>query len=150
MAKQVRTYSTILDEISAMMEKEGDIAYHAVFQDSTVKFGIKGWSEAQKTSVSQANWQSTDQSTFKDKQPPPDAQQFDKANKQLQLKASSTIQSAAYWPKKQYLLVSFKSGHTYSYQGVGQTVLEYWEGAASAGSFFYYNIRTSYPYQKVG
>lgn len=73
-----------------------------------------------------------------------------KSNKQLKLPASSTIQSAAYFPNREYLLVSFKSGATYSYDDVPIEIVLAWEGAASAGSWFYYNIRTRFRYQKIG
>lgn len=68
----------------------------------------------------------------------------------LRLPTSSTIQQAAYWPKKEYLVVSFKSGHTYDYNRVPLVKIVQWEDAASAGSFFYYNIRMAFPYRKIG
>jgi len=74
----------------------------------------------------------------------------DSRNKQIQLPASSTIQQAAYWRERQYLVVSFKSGHSYDYSGVELLKMLQWEQAASAGSFFYKNIRMSYPYRKLG
>lgn len=73
----------------------------------------------------------------------------DKSEMQIEMKPSSTIQSVAYWPTKLYLLVSFKSGHTYSYEQVPEPLIDQWQSAPSAGSFFYYNIRMSYRYQKV-
>ena len=76
--------------------------------------------------------------------------QFMDENKQLQLPSSSTIQAAAYWPKKEYLIVSFKSGHTYSYDKVPLITVMIWEQVTSAGSWFYYNIRMNYPYKKLG
>ena len=71
-----------------------------------------------------------------------------KTDKQLRLPASSTIQSAAYFPNKEYLLVGFKSGHTYSYEGVPIETVLAWQQAPSAGSWFYYNIRMNFRYQK--
>lgn len=71
-------------------------------------------------------------------------------NAQLQVKPSSTIQSAAYWTNRKYLVVSFKSGHTYSYDGVPLETILAWEQAGSAGSFFYYNIRMNFSYSKLG
>jgi hypothetical protein len=76
--------------------------------------------------------------------------QFSDTNKQLQLHPSSTIQQAAYWPQKEYLVVSFRSGSSYSYSGVELLQVLLWEQASSAGSWFYYNIRTSYAYRKLG
>jgi len=80
----------------------------------------------------------------------PNDKQFGDENKQLQLPASSTIQQASYWPKKEYLVVSFKSGHTYDYSKVPLITMIRWEQATSAGSYFYYNIRMSYRYRKMG
>lgn len=79
-----------------------------------------------------------------------DEEQFSDENTQLSIKASSTIQAAAYWKDRQYLVVSFKSGGSYSYTDVPVGVVQRWERATSAGSYFYYNIRTSYGYQKLG
>ena len=67
----------------------------------------------------------------------------------LTLPVSSTIQTAEYYPKKQYLIVSFKSGGSYSYTSVDFEVIRNWMNASSAGSFFYYNIRKSYRYRKM-
>ena len=67
----------------------------------------------------------------------------------LTLPASSTIQTASYWPKKQLLQVSFKSGSTYQYEDVPLITVKFWMAASSAGSWFYYNIRTSYEYRKI-
>lgn len=80
----------------------------------------------------------------------PQKQAVAQGKKQLAMKASSTIQQAAYWPSKEYLIVSFKSGSTYSYNDVPLVTVLLWEQASSAGSWFYYNIRTSYQYQKMG
>lgn len=67
----------------------------------------------------------------------------------VRLPPSSTIQTATYWPQDVYLTVSFKSGHTYEYNEVPMKVIKAWMLASSAGSFFYYNIRTSFQYHKV-
>lgn len=67
----------------------------------------------------------------------------------LSLPPSSTIQTATYYPKRKYLEVSFKSGSTYSYESVPYNVIMAWRLAPSAGSFFYYNIRTSFEYRKI-
>jgi hypothetical protein len=68
----------------------------------------------------------------------------------LKLRPSSNIQMAVYFPERQYLLVSFKSGSTYEYKKVDIDVITLWESASSAGSFFHYNIRTSFKFKKVG
>lgn len=67
----------------------------------------------------------------------------------LSLPPSSTIQTATYFPKQKYLTVSFKSGSTYGYTDVPYNVVMAWRLAPSAGSHFYYNIRTKFDYQKV-
>jgi hypothetical protein len=67
----------------------------------------------------------------------------------LSLPPSSTIQTATYWPKQKYLTVSFKSGQTYSYDDVPYNVIMAWRLAPSAGSHFYYNIRTKFNYRKI-
>lgn len=75
---------------------------------------------------------------------------IDRQTNQLELKPSSNVQGAVYYPDKEYLIVSFKSGSTYAYSGVSIWVIVDWESAASTGSYFYHNIRTSYNFSKVG
>ena len=67
----------------------------------------------------------------------------------LTLPASSTISVAEYYPKREYLIVSFKNGGSYSYTSVPFDVVKSWMNAGSAGSFFYYNIRMSFSYRKM-
>lgn len=67
----------------------------------------------------------------------------------LSLPPSSTIQTATYYPKKRYLTVSFKSGSTYSYDSVPYNIMMAWRLSPSAGSYFYYNIRTKFNYRKI-
>lgn len=162
MAKQ-RQYTSILDEITAIFEKEGHKVYKGAFDDQKIFFGIPGI-PGMDTSIQRFTGLKTqDQVDTKNTQniegqptnlpkrlnirPVGDT---NNSQRQVSLPASSTIQSAAFWPTKQYLLVSFKSGHTYSYQNVPAMTIGMWEFAVSAGSFFYYNIRMSYPYQKMG
>jgi hypothetical protein len=80
---------------------------------------------------------------------PQDLEQATLQSFTLELPPSSTIQTATYWPSRQYLTVSFKSGHTYSYDEVPFQVMVAWKLAPSAGSFFYYNIRMTYRYRKI-
>lgn len=80
---------------------------------------------------------------------PQDLEQATLQSFTLELPPSSTIQTATYWPSRQYLTVSFKSGSTYSYDDVPFKVMVAWKLAPSAGSFFYYNIRTTFKYQKI-
>lgn len=84
-----------------------------------------------------------------DKAQPQDLEQAQLQSFTLELPPSSTIQTATYWPSRQYLTVSFKSGHTYSYDEVPFQVMVAWKLAPSAGSFFYYNIRMTYRYRKI-
>jgi len=80
---------------------------------------------------------------------PQDTEQATLQSFTLELPPSSTIQTATYWPSRQYLTVSFKSGHTYSYDEVPFKVMVAWKMAPSAGSFFYRNIRMTYVYRKI-
>lgn len=84
-----------------------------------------------------------------DRAQPQDLEQAQLQSFTLELPPSSTIQTATYWPSRQYLTVSFKSGHTYSYDEVPFQVMVAWKLAPSAGSFFYYNIRMTYKYRKI-
>lgn len=146
-----RPFKTIFDELAELFEKEGHPKrYSATFNSSDkIDFGIPSLNESYKKSdavMKQLNQIPIGKKNPEDPTPAPDKEQ----SKQLKLPPSSTIQSAAYWPTKEYLLVSFKSGHTYSYSDVPALTIEFWQAASSAGSWFYYNIRMSYKYQKMG
>lgn len=67
---------------------------------------------------------------------------------QLKLRPSMCIASAAYWRSRNYLLVNFVKGGCYSYSAVDRNTIELWQYADSAGSFFYYNIRMNFRYQR--
>lgn len=141
-------YTSILDEIAEQLEKEGHKTYRTNFEEDKTAFNLPPemrlpTKQQQLISSSPVGGRTKSKPHINDKQ-------FSDQNKQLSLPGSSTIQSAAYWPSKKYLVVSFKSGHTYSYNGVDIPVILNWEQASSAGSFFYYNIRTSFRYQKMG
>jgi hypothetical protein len=142
-------FLSVLDQISAELEKEGAVGYRVTPQQDQISFGFP---EATMKPMSQQLQEAirTDNSPYKEFKPHDNDKQFVDKNKQLQLPASSTIQQAAYWPSKEYLVVSFKSGHTYDYSNVPLLVMLQWEQAKSAGSFFYYNIRMSFKYRKVG
>lgn len=139
MAKQ---YISIFDEIIDEYESQGHKAYRTNFNQDRASFNLP------------PEMQLPNKASFSDEtymgRGGEDRDRSAGDNKQLRLSSSSTIQSAAYWPSKAYLIVSFKSGHTYSYEGVGPWVIQDWEQANSAGSFFYWNIRTSFKYQKMG
>lgn len=62
---------------------------------------------------------------------------------------SSNLLYVEYVEDIEYLFVSFKSGTTYSYTDVPKEVVDNLMSASSKGSYFYYNIRTSYDYQKI-
>jgi hypothetical protein len=68
----------------------------------------------------------------------------------LSLSPSSTIQAAIYYPDTGRLEVSFKSGGLYTYDSVPFDLVQEWQKAASAGSFFYHNIRLGYRYHTSG
>lgn len=142
-------FLSVLDQITAELEKEGVVGYRVTPDQDQISFGFP---EATMKPMSQQLQEAikTGNSPYKEFKPHANDKQFSDENKQLQLPASSTIQQAAYWPSKEYLVVSFKSGHTYDYNKVPLIVMMQWEQAASAGSFFYRNIRMSYKYRKIG
>ncbi len=144
-----REFKTILDEVAEMFEKQGHSFHRASLSDDRIDFGMpkikQEFAESQ-AMVSRLNNLPVDGRKTQDPTVPPNNEK----SKQLKLKPSSTIQSAAYWPTKEYLLVSFKSGHTYSYEAVPRLTVDFWQAASSCGSFFYHNIRMSYNYQKMG
>jgi hypothetical protein len=141
------TFEEILSQL------EGENLYKASFQKDVVKFNFPDMIVKPLKQQLQEATSPIGGGKFKpqsnDKQFTDDGKTPGK-NKQLQLSPSSTIQQAAYFPEKEYLVVSFKSGHTYDYKSVPLLKMMQWEQAASAGSFFYYNIRMSYPYSKLG
>jgi hypothetical protein len=154
MAIKPRDFTTIFDEINKQMTKEGHQVLHAGFNDEKVDFGIKNWGSSHPSDDVMDSLNRTPVAGRSQPQSPNDSPSDvgiskNPARKQVKLPASSTIQSAAYWPGKQYLLVSFKSGHTYSYADVPIQTIGFWEFATSAGSWFFYNIRMSYKYQKL-
>ena len=147
MAKQIKVVE--FESIVEQLHKEYGESYRSVFNKDKASFNLPEHLEPL-TKGEQSLFDKPVGGRTKEKWKPSEINQFKDENAQLSLKSSSTIQSAAFWPSRKYLLVSFKSGHTYSYNGVTVDVVRHWEQAGSAGSFFYYNIRTSYPYQKMG
>ena len=145
MTKKVQ-YESLLEQL----HREYGESYQTTFRNDRASFGLppkmKPMTEAQQSTFNNPVGGNT--KGFKPEAD--DAEQFSDENAQLEIKPSSTIQSAAYWTDRKYLVVSFKSGHTYSYSGVDMQVILWWEQAASAGSFFYYNIPMNYSYQKMG
>lgn len=146
MAKQT-PYQTIIDKLI----KEIGEPTHAQFKSDKIRFKDLGFGvTAPKFNNPTQDWLKDTQKESEDTKSAPNEDQFKDENKQLQLPGSSTIQSAAYWKDKEYLVVSFKSGATYSYDKVPVDMVKAWEKAPSAGSYFYYNIRMSYSYRKMG
>lgn len=145
-----KSYTSILQKLVEEAEGQGQKHYRLTINDDRAEFGLppalrsapKGFEQAKLDGFGGSSGQ-IQPSTRKV------GGRTGTENKQLQLPSSSTIQSAAYFPDKQYLLVSFKSGATYSYNGVPVDTVFAWEEAASAGSWFYYNIRMSFRYQKM-
>jgi KTSC domain len=68
---------------------------------------------------------------------------------EIPLRPSSQIQSASYNATTLDLVVSFVSGAVYLYHNVDQTALGGWPSAESAGKYFYYNIRSSFDYERL-
>jgi hypothetical protein len=64
--------------------------------------------------------------------------------------SSSNLRAVAYNRKTNKMTVWFKSGTVYSYTNVPEYKLDTLLGAPSKGHYFYYNIRMSYSYQKLG
>lgn len=147
MAKLVKPieFESILDQL----HREYGESYRSAFKADKASFSLPEDLEPL-TKAEQSAFNLPVGGRTRDKIQAGDAKQFSDADTQLSLKSSSTIQAAAFWPSRKYLVVSFKSGHTYSYDGVTTEVVRHWEQAGSAGSFFYYNIRTSFSYQKMG
>lgn len=147
MAKKQVQYESILEQL----HKEYGESYKAVFSKDRAQFNLPSSSFIPKMNKGQQNlFTAPVGGRERPKGQAGDAEEFSDENAQLKTKPSSTIQSAAYWPAKEYLLVSFKSGATYSYNGVGVDIVQEWQEASSAGSFFYYNIRMNYSYTKMG
>jgi|SRR6516164_151038 hypothetical protein len=144
MAKH-RSFETLLDQL---LKDYGEM-YRTEFHEDKAKFNLPPLLEPL-TKAQQNTFSKPIGGRDRDRKQAGDDKQFSDESTQLSTKASSTIQSAAYFTKKEYLVVSFKSGGSYSYSGVPVDVVRRWENASSAGSYFYYNIRTSFPYQKLG
>ena len=151
MVKQ-QQYKSIIDQLLEESEKLGkEHAYKVDMKEDRVKFGFPSHLTTPISAQLQLALTSPGQGKVKQKFEPNASQKVDKGQKkQLSLPGSSTIQQAAYWPSREYLVVSFKSGHTYDYKGVELLSTLLWEQASSAGSWFYYNIRMRYPYSKLG
>lgn len=66
-------------------------------------------------------------------------------------KPSSNIEGARYMAARAMLRVTFKSGKTYEYFGVEDTLVEAWQQADSPGKFFTEHIRNpeQYPYREA-
>lgn len=62
---------------------------------------------------------------------------------------SSNLDQLAYNPETQELFVQFKGGRVYSYSGVPTMIWNELLNASSHGSYFYHNIRKSYPYTRI-
>jgi KTSC domain-containing protein len=61
---------------------------------------------------------------------------------------SSNLASAEYDAETQSLTITFKSGATYTYSDVSETIYEGLLSAASPGSYFASNIRDAYSFTK--
>lgn len=63
---------------------------------------------------------------------------------------SSNIDDAGYDEKTQVMEVSFLNGGTYRYSNVPKHVWDAFLAANTPGQYFYHNIRSSYPYIRIG
>jgi hypothetical protein len=63
--------------------------------------------------------------------------------------ASSNLKSIRYNAKTEELLVYFRSGSIYSYDGVPRSIVQSLKFAESRGRYFWRYIRMSFPYTKV-
>ena len=143
--RTIQTYESLIEQLT----KEYGSSYHtSSFHDDRATFNLPPLPKPL-TKGQQAQFSQPVGGKSPLKVTPGEAAKLSDTNTQVPLKASSTIQSAAYWPDRKYLVVSFKSGGSYSYQGVPVETILAWQDASSAGSFFYYNIRTSFRYQKL-
>lgn len=145
MARKQVQYESLIEQL----QREYGESYQTNFNDDRAKFA-KFSNSKPLTEMQQSRFSSPVGGRTRDKLNAGDVEQFSDENTQLTVKPSSTIQAAAYWSDRQYLVVSFKSGGSYSYTDVPVEVVQRWERASSAGSYFYYNIRTSFAYQKMG
>jgi hypothetical protein len=62
---------------------------------------------------------------------------------------SSDLEGVMYDPETGILLVEFKSGNTYQYNGVQQDVFNELVSASSIGKYFNQFIKGSYSYSKI-
>lgn len=62
---------------------------------------------------------------------------------------SANIVSAGHDPDTKTLEIKFKTGATYSYDGVPTSVYKALVGADSVGSYFHKNINGKYPHSRV-
>lgn len=63
--------------------------------------------------------------------------------------SSSNLFGVAYNAGSDILTVSFLNGGVYEYSGVPKSEVIQLLSAGSHGSYFHYNIRMSYPFQRV-
>ena len=63
---------------------------------------------------------------------------------------SSNLASAGYDPPSEILEVEFQNGSIYQYYNVPQSIYDGLVKAPSAGRFFAYEVRNSFPYSRVG
>ena len=80
----------------------------------------------------------------------PTPEPFDHSKIKMQIVDSSALSKVGYDSTYEVLKVQFKnSGEYYIYYDVPKSVYQDLLGADSIGSFFYYNVRMEYEYEKV-
>jgi hypothetical protein len=62
---------------------------------------------------------------------------------------SSQMEAINYSPDSSILLIRFKGGSVYRYDGVPEAIVSSFREAASKGTFFGKNIKQSFPYRKI-
>lgn len=64
--------------------------------------------------------------------------------------SSSNIVSVGYDAASETLEVEFMNGSVYQYYNVPQSIYDAFLAASSAGRFFTYQIKNTFPYSRVG
>lgn len=72
------------------------------------------------------------------------------AERQIPIASSSNIQGVAYNDDTQVLTVQFKSGGTYTYDGVSSEKADGFSSAESAGKYLHQNLKGQHIATKIG
>ena len=73
------------------------------------------------------------------------------AKQEIPISESSNLKSPVFYdPDTQELTISFRSGGTYTYQGVDQNKADGFASAQSPGKYFYGFIKNQHTHTKIG